>query len=765
MIVPHWLPAICSLLPAFIVCTGPLAVAEEHRGAVVYRQHCASCHGEQGEGVAGEYAQALLGDKSVKELAQYITKSMPKDSADDCTGPDAVAVAEYMYDAFYSPLAQARNKPARIELSRLTVRQYQESVADLVGSFRWNNNWGDERGLKGVYAKSRKIWDKKDQVIQRVDPLVQFDFGESSPDPAQIDPKEFGIRWEGAVFAPETGEYEFLVRTDNAVRLWVNDTETPLIDAWVRSGEDTDFSARIRLLGGRAYPLRMEYYKSREKRASITLLWQPPQQVLQVLPSRHLSTQSFPESFVVVTPFPPDDRSIGYERGTSVSKEWDQAATNAAIETADYVLKKLRDLAGIRRETTDHEAKYREFCTQFVERAFRRPLTDDQRVLYIDRQFAESPNAETAVKRCVLMTLLSPRFLYRDLTAGDDGFDRAARLSFALWDSVPDKNLWEAAGRNELSQPEQVRQRAERMVGDLRTQAKLREFLRQWLKLDHLHDIAKDPSKYPEFDEVLIADLRASLELFLDDVVRGRAGDFRRLLLDESLYLNDRLAAFYGADFPVDATRPPSNDDFRKVSLNPETRAGVLSHPYLLAGFAYTSTSSPIHRGVFIARNVLGRSLRPPLVAVAPLSPDLHADLTTRERVLLQTEAEACSTCHNMINPLGFTLEHFDAVGRFRDVEQGKPIDATGTYFTRTGDEVRFHGVRDLATFLAASDETHLAFVEQLFHYMVKQPIRAYGPDVHAELTRKFVEQNYDIQKLLIEISVVAALTPATETH
>ena len=114
--------------------------------------------------------------------------------------------------------------------------------------------------------------------------------------------------------------------------------------------------------------------------------------------------------------------------------------------------------------------------------------------------------------------------------------------------------------------------------------------------------------------------------LFLEDVVWSDASDFRQLLLADSLYMNGRLAKFYGAEPPADGT-------FEKVFLQSDERAGVLTHPYLMAGYAYTSTSSPIHRGVFVARSVLGRSLRPPPEAVAPLPPDLHFDLTTRERV------------------------------------------------------------------------------------------------------------------------------------
>ena len=211
------------------------------------------------------------------------------------------------------------------------------------------------------------------------------------------------------------------------------------------------------------------------------------------------------------------------------------------------------------------------------------------------------------------------------------------------------------------------------------------------------------------------------------------------------MYLNGRLAKIYGAKLPEDAP-------FQKVDFEPEQRAGVLSHPYLLASFAYTSASSPIHRGVFLSRSVLGRVLRPPPEAVAPLPPEVHADLTTRERVALQTKPEACQGCHSMINPLGFTLENFDAIGRYREADETSPIDATGSYLTQSGEVEKFNGVRELAEFLADSDETQAAFVEQLFHHTVKQPIRAYGPNRLHELQQDFAKNEFNIRKLLVEI-------------
>src|SRR5262249_21451245 len=146
--------------------------------------------------------------------------------------------------------------------------------------------------------------------------------------------------------------------------------------------------------------------------------------------------------------------------------------------------------------------------------------------------------------------------------------------------------------------------------------------------------------------------------------------------------------------------------------------------------------------------------------AAVPLAADLHPRLTTRERVDLQTRSQACQTCHGLINPLGFTLEHFDAAGRYRDEDRGRPIDASGGYQTRSGEVMKFAGVRDLASLLAASPETHEAFVEQLFHYLVKQPVRAFGPRKPAELRKAFVDNQYNVRRLMVEIMAESALGP-----
>jgi hypothetical protein len=734
-------------------------------GKRLYLQRCAVCHGANGEG-AKAYPRPLTGTSSPGELARFIAQSMPPGPR-KCPAPDAQQIAAYISDAFYSPVAQDRNRPARIALSRLTVRQFRNAVTDLIGSFRPMAHPETEHGLHAQYYKDRRF-DASERLLERKDPEVQFDFGTMGPIPDKFDPHHFSIRWEGSVLAPDTGEYEFIVRTEHATRLWVNSDRQPLIDAWVKSGNDTEYRGVITLLAGRTYPLRLEFSKSTQgvddsaqkkgkpaPKASIALLWRRPKQEPEIIPERCLLPTVPPETYVVSTLFPPDDRSIGYERGVSVSKDWDDATTAAALDAAHYVTERLSELSGVPENAKDRPAQLQAFCRKFVERAFRRPLTPEVAQLYITKQFQIVADPEMAVRRVVVLTLKSPHFLYREAgVTRPDAYDVAARLSFGLWDSLPDQELLRAAAAGELVTRDQVARQAARMVADPRAWNKLREFLLLWLKLDQTPELAKSKKRYPDFDPEVATDLRTSMELFLENTAWGDRADYRDMMLSPKLFMNGRLAKLYGVHLPTDAP-------FQPIAADPTERSGVLTQPYLLSCFAYLDTGSPIHRGVLIARNLLGRTLKPPPAAFAPLAADLHPDMTTRQRVALQTRPAFCSGCHGLINPLGFTLERYDAIGRIQDRENGQPIDATGSYLARSGRQVTFAGAQDLARYLANSDEAHAAFVEKLFQHLVKQPVRAYGPQALPDLERSFADNGTNIRKLMVEIMAASALQPA----
>lgn len=746
-------------------------------GLAIYNKLCLECHGKQGAGVESVYPQPLIGDLSVKELSAYIEKTMPEGEPELCVGEDAASVAHYIHESFYSVTAQARNRKARIDLSRLTVDQYRNSVIDLVQSFTWRRSMGDTRGLRAEYFQSRRRT-KETRVVERTDGRVEFDFGDrpefleelikkQEEEQAKQDSKEedkekdkkrpiqeeYTIVWNGSLYAPESGKYQLNFKTTNSGQLWFNNEREPLIDARVKSGDQTDYTASVALQAGRLYSIRLEYSKNKtEKSGFVQLRWTRPHHTEEVISSRYLSPESSSWTILLETPFPPDDKSVGYERGTSISPEWDDATTFAALEVADKVLENIDSLAKLPKEKEKHPELLRQFSETFVERAFRRPLSPEERVLYIDRQFEQEGNELAAVKRVVLLTLKSPRFLFPGAATQEfDNYRVAEWLALAIWDSLPDPRLLQAAAAGQLSTREQIEQQVMRMMQDDRARAKIRGFFHQWLNVDHYHDLSKAEELYPGFNAEVLADLRTSLDLFIEEIVWSQSSDYRQLLLSAQYPMNDRLAAYYGV-----SSAPHS--EYELVSLESDQRAGLLTHPFLLTGLAYDDASSPIHRGVFMSRSLLGRFLKPPPIAVAPLPVDLHPGMTTRERVAKQTSSATCMACHGMINQLGFALEHFDAVGKYRQKEYEKPIDSSGQYLNRQGEKTEFQGARGLAEYLISSEEAHNAFVEQMFQYFNKQPIQAFEAETLQKLRSEFVSSGFHIRRLMGNIAVESVL-------
>jgi Protein of unknown function (DUF1592)/Protein of unknown function (DUF1588)/PA14 domain/Protein of unknown function (DUF1585)/Cytochrome C oxidase, cbb3-type, subunit III len=740
-------------------------LADNPEGQRLYVEGCIRCHGKVGVGTK-KYPKALVGEFSIAQLADQVQRTMPEDDPGSLKNGEALKIATYMHESFYGIAAQERNRPARVELARLTVEQYRHALADLITSFRGGGNvswWDDKkRGLAAEYFKKSNY---RETVLKRDDAEVDFNFAMKAPVADKgMEDNEFSIRWTGSLLAPTTGDYRFVIKSSHAMVFFLNtDWRRPTLDARVQSGADKEYTMTTYLIGGRTYPIQLEFAKGlvanskkdkpKPAEAYIHLSWQPPLGTLEPIPARNLSPQWSPIGYICETPFPADDSSRGWERGTSVSKAWEQATTDAAITAANSVSTSLNDLAGIKDNDNAEKKleKTKQFVRMFAKRAFRKPITDDVEKLYLTRPFETVNEPELAAKRAVLLILKSPRFLYREVNGDPNQYDIAARLAFAMWDSLPDEELLKAASMGNLKTADQVRQQAWRMSSDTRFRANQVQFLHHWLKTDHGRDATKDLKKFPGFDAAAIADLRTSLDLSLSDVIQSEKADFRQLLLSEEVYLNARLAKLYGA--PVQ-----EKPGFTKVKFEADRRSGVLTHPFILATFAYTTESSPIHRGVLLAKGILGTGLKPPQDAFSPLAADLHPTLTTRERVILQTKGNNCQSCHAVINELGFTLEHFDAIGQYRSLENKKPVDASGSYLTRDGKVQKFTGAKELAKYLAASSDVHTAFVEQLFHHVIQQPIRAYGANRSAELVSGFAGSGFNIKALAVEIASSAAM-------
>jgi hypothetical protein len=371
------------------------------------------------------------------------------------------------------------------------------------------------------------------------------------------------------------------------------------------------------------------------------------------------------------------------------------------------------------------EADRDAWIASFGKRAYRRPLTQDEIALYV-ALFEQGPELvgsgddfADGVQLVIAAMLQSPYFLYRveesEQTAGDGSiplsdWELASKLSYALWNTMPDEVLFAAADEGRLASDEGLRTEAQRLLADERARAMFADLHHQLLRLDNYENIVKDDELYPEFTATTAASMRAEAAAFVDDVVTSDGSIFD-LFTTTRTFVNDDLAPIYGLSGPY-------GDALVSVELDPNERAGLLTLSGFLALEADAYISSPIRRGVFINHNVWCVELPPPPNVVPPLPPN-SGQMTTRELVDSHTGQGTCGEgCHStMINPPGFALESYDALGRYRTTEYGMPVDTSGSYALSAGpatwnDPVQF------AALVGDAVETHRCWNEHLLEYL-----------------------------------------------
>jgi hypothetical protein len=371
----------------------------------------------------------------------------------------------------------------------------------------------------------------------------------------------------------------------------------------------------------------------------------------------------------------------------------------------------------------------------FAERAFRRPLTDDERSWLTETWAALPPAASLAsrLETVVELILQAPQFLYAyaaGTPSGEvnvlNGHERAQRLSYFLWDSLPDVDLLSAASSGALNTGAGMRAQAERMLADERAKPVLRSFLAEWLELDgavilpSLEDTPKNADLFPDFDGVLRSSMRREIEMFMDHVMFDENGSLEALFSSTRAYVNRPLAELYGV------TGPASDDDWAWVDLDPAERAGMLTRAGFLAVHATQNVTSPIRRGVYMLTEVLCADLPSPPANVdnTPVEPTEGDAESVREATVKRTGLPACTGCHTEINELGFAFEHYDAVGSWQDEEAatGSTIDATAT-ISGAGDGVDgpVNGAIELSARLAKSPEVARCVTQKWFELALRR--------------------------------------------
>ncbi len=429
------------------------------------------------------------------------------------------------------------------------------------------------------------------------------------------------------------------------------------------------------------------------------------------------------ETGPIVDSFPPDEEGLGFSNNADVLAVSGLLAENymtAAETIAANAIPKLGTIQPCDTATKGEDACAKLVVQSFGRRTFRRPLTDAEVTRYLGLYTKGRTGAkyEDGISVVIQAMLQSPAFLYRveDGAPAQPGQasvpltsnEMATRLSYFLWQSMPDDKLFAAADANALETPEQLTAQAERMLQDSRAQQMPGTFHREWLELTHALQAPKAPMMYPAWTAQLAEDLFTESQTFVDQVF-WTDGQLSSLIAAPYSFVNANVAKLYGAD-------PPAGTGFSKVMLDPAKRAGILTQGTFLAAHANPDQTSPVRRGKFVREQLLCQPVPPPPNDVVVKPPDYDPTTSTRERFIQHEKEARCAGCHSAMDPLGFGLEAYDPIGAFRTMDGPHPVDAHGA-LTSTDVDGDFEGGVALAQKLAASTTFANCAVTQWFRY------------------------------------------------
>lgn len=397
------------------------------------------------------------------------------------------------------------------------------------------------------------------------------------------------------------------------------------------------------------------------------------------------------------------------------------------------------------------------FVDEFGSRAFRRPLTQTEHDVFLSIYTAARTGSDdhTAALRWVVAAFLqSPRFLHH-IEVGDPtraegelvpltGYEIAARLSYFYWQTVPDDELRAAAASGALNTAEGIHAQATRLLADPRARAVVVDFHRQVLELDRLANLQKDATLFPDYTPQLKTSMKAETEAFIDFVYWEGDGKLSTLLTADYSFVDATLAKVYGAP-DVTSTTPT------RVQFPAGQRSGLLTQASFLSMNAHADQTSPVLRGKFVRERLLCQELAAPPPGVETIKAP-EPGLTTRERFAEHSENPACGGCHVMMDPIGFGFENYDAVGAFRTLDNGLPVDASGE-LTNAGEvSGKFEGAVAMGAKLAQSRLVHACTAEQWLAWATQRAVGSKDACSVESLADAFFAAGGDLKALLLAI-------------
>jgi hypothetical protein len=397
----------------------------------------------------------------------------------------------------------------------------------------------------------------------------------------------------------------------------------------------------------------------------------------------------------------------------------------------------------------------KKILTTLAGRAYRRPLADrDLELLLSFYQAGRNRRTfESGVESALRLILADPKFLFRaspdpaNMTPGTvypiSDLELASRLSFFLWSSIPDDQLLDIASQGKLKDPAVLELQVRRMLADPRAEALVTNFAGQWLFLRNLKSAIPDREEFPNWDDNLRQAFRRETELFFESIVREDHSVIDLLNADYT-FVNERLAQHYGIPNVY-------GSQFRRVRLTNENRRGLLGQGSILTVTSYPNRTSPVLRGKWILENILGTPppAPPPNVPALKENSEGSKPLTMRALLDLHRQNATCATCHKILDPLGFSLENFDAIGQWRTTEAGGPVDASG----ELADGTKVDGPRALRNAILSRQQQFVeTLTEKLLTYALGRGLEYHDMPVVRSIAHDAAANDYRFSAILLGI-------------
>ena len=717
--------------------------------APLLAKHCGDCHGadtQEAEIAFHNYksVEAILADAKVWErtLDMLESQAMPPDDQPPMSDADRKAIVDWIEQTIFYVDCEAAPDPGRVTIRRLNRTEYNNTVRDLLevnfkpaDDFPSDDVGGGFDNIADVLTLPPLLMEKYLAAAEKI--ASQAIVGDPSS-LAKVQRMDKNLQTEGA--ARFSGDHYALISRGTIT----GEFETPRPGMYVVRAKAGQTAAGNE-------PARMEV-KLGTKKTKVFDVTAPRTEpavyefTIKLPAGKHQVSAAFINDFYDPEAKDPKQRDrnlyinylevvgptdLGPNDFPSIHRKLVAVRPSGEMSVRDAAKRNLRPL---------------------VNRAFRRKATDeevDRLAGLVEEAVRQGDSFEQGMQVALIGVLVSPQFLFRIEEDPKSGvrelgnYELAARLSYFLWSSLPDNELFAAATEGKLSDDRVLEQQVRRMLKDRKADALVENFGAQWLNLRLLDSFTPDPDKFGQFNEELRADMKKETELFFAHIMREDCSLLDFLEADYT-FVNERLAKHYGLE-------GVTGEEFRRVELKGRPRNGVLTQASILTLTSNAGRTSPVKRGKWILENLLGAPPPPPPPNVPELetvSKSMPA-ASLRKQLEIHRENAVCASCHKTMDALGFGLENYDAIGRWRDNDSGQPIDASG--ILPGGD--KFNGSAELVKVLAKRREDFArCLAEKMLTYALGRELTI-ADRCHVDKVVAGVDkENYRFSALVTEI-------------